>query len=99
LAPDLDLQCVEQVLTDPGLVSLLSEGDHMRAIAEAFRNNPSKAVRDGQKLKQTAESDTSDTERFMTALAEAQTRMEYDEECAILDVLEDSRAAAEMGAR
>ena len=35
----------EHVLADPALVSLLAEGEHMRAIADAFRFNPSQAVR------------------------------------------------------
>jgi hypothetical protein len=35
----------ERVLADPALAELLAEGDHMRAIADGFRFNPSKAVR------------------------------------------------------
>ena len=74
----------DTVLADGEMVALLGEGEHMRQIAAAFRNNPSAAVRESQK-----DEGAGDTGRFLEALAAAQARMEFDEECAVLAALEN----------
>jgi hypothetical protein len=57
--------------------------------------NRIRQVRDGQKKQRDATGNAAtDTQRFLTALATAQTRMEFDEECAVLLALEESVAAA-----
>ena len=71
------------MLADGEMVALLGEGEHMRQIAAAFRNNPSAAVGESQK-----DEGAGDTGRFLEALAAAQARMEFDEECAVLAALE-----------
>lgn len=49
-------------------------------------------VRDGQKQQAHATDGSEDTQRFLAALAVAQTRMEFDEECAVLLALEQAAA-------
>ena len=54
-------------------------------------------MRNGQKQRECdAAGNATDrnTQRFLTALATAQTRLEFDEECAVLLALEEAVAAA-----